>query len=372
MAGYLVQNQLEVSIFINDIEYPIGAINMLQSLHITTTVRGSVPMLSMQLVDAQRLMEQIGLKDGVPIRIVIKALGKNSKTYNFREFTHQRIQSGANYVYRIFGYWDVPIYWATSTAASKKGTSNDVISFIASQCGMKYDGTSSNDSQLWMPQNKLYRAWAKSVVEAGYVNDNSSMSLGLDLDNTLRYKDVNNLPAPEKSVIAYQLSKEAYTAVDFQITTSSGFNNALTGYQNMRYAQSSTADTTQEQIQNLVFKADVKSPLYNVSLKDKIGRGAVRFGPIDCGNVHTKYERAKYQNVRYANLFNLGLDLLMTMPTDIKLLEQINFSVQKEDTSIDTATSGIYTVTGHSIYIEAATYAERIGIVRHGTNEKPS
>lgn len=370
MAGYLVNGQLEVSIFINDTEYPLSAINLLQSLHITITARGDIAMLSMQITDAQRLMEAIGLKDGSPIRVVVKAQNKNSKTYNFRAYTYKRFQSGANYVYRIFGYWDAPAYWATSTAAAINGTSNDVLSQIASKCGLKYDGTSTNDSQLWLPQNKIYRTWARSIAKAGYIDDTSCMVRAFDLDGTLRYKNVNNLPEPTKSVVAYQYAKDAYTAVDFSESTESGFNNMLTGYQNMRYMQSSIEEQTQEQIQNLTFKADVKSPLYNTDLKSQIARGAVRFGPIDCGNVHSKYERATYQNVRYSNLFNLGLDLLITMPTDIQVLEKLNFSLQKEDTSIDTATSGIYVVTSHAIYIEAATYAERVGITRHGTNEK--
>jgi hypothetical protein len=137
----------------------------------------------------------------------------------------------------------------------------------------------------------------------------------------------------------------------------------------MRYAQSSTG-ALQTQITDLSFTPDSKAPLYNTALKSDLGRGPVRFGPIDVGNVHAKYERASYQNVRYRNLFSLGLDLLIALPTDITLLEQINFSIQNEDTSQDTANSGVYAVTGHSLYIQGANYCEKVGIVRHGTNEK--
>lgn len=369
MSSYLVSGQIEVSVFINDTEYPLGALNLLHALHIATSVRYAMPMLTLQVTDSQRLMERIGLKDGVPIRIVIKAQGKDSKTYKFRNFNHTRQQDGASYVYRIYGIWDNPLYWNTSTAEGIQGTTNDVMSRIADKCGLTYDGTKTNDSQLWMPQNKLYRAWAAELCACAYVNDTSCLSLGLDLDGVLRFKDINNLPKAEKTIIAYQYKENAFTAVDFQVTTASGFNNALTGYQNMRFSQSSVEDQIQEEINSLTFKSDVKAPLFNTDLKNKIGRGAVRFGPIDSGNVHQKYERAKYQNVRYSNLFNLGLDVLVSMPTNIKLLEQINFSVQKEDTSIDAATSGIYTVSGHSIYVEAATYSEKVGLTRHGTNE---
>lgn len=369
MSGYLVSGQIEVSVFINDTEYPLGAINLLQALHICTTVRASVPLLSMRITDVQHLMERIGLQDGVPIRVVIKAQNKDSKTYNFRAFSHKKEQAGSSFVYQIYGVWDSPMYWTSTTAAGLEGTSNDVLQQIAQKCGLKYSGVSTGDSQVWLPQNKLYRMWAKDIAAAGYVNDMSCMALGLDLDNTLVYRNINKLDAATKTIVAYQYKKDAFTATDFELTTESGFNNAITGYQNMRYAQSSVADEIQQQIKSLTFKADVKAPLYNTELRDKVGRGAVRFGPIDCGNVHQNYEKAKYQNIRYANLFNLGIRAMVTTPTNIQLLEAINFSVQKENTDIDTANSGIYTVTGHSIYVEAATYAEQFGLARHGINE---
>ncbi len=91
MAGFLLQNQLEVSVFFNDIEYPLGSINLLNSLHITTTVRGSVPLLSMSINDVQHVMDKIGLQDGIPIRVVIKPNGKETRVYKFRKFSHKRV-----------------------------------------------------------------------------------------------------------------------------------------------------------------------------------------------------------------------------------------------------------------------------------------
>jgi hypothetical protein len=368
MTAFLLLNQLEVSVYLNDLEYPLGAVNLLNSMHIVTTARGSVPLLSMQITDVQGLMEVIGLKDGIPIRVVIKAIGKNATTYNFLLFTSRKEQSGGSYTYTIFGYWKAPLYWNSSTSTPIKGTSDDALSQIADACGLDYDGTDTGDSQLWLPQNKLYRAWAKAIAGAGYVDDTSCMALAVDLDNTLVYKNLNDLDAPTKSIVAYQYSKQSYTAVDFKSKTVSGFNNAVTGYNNMRYVQSTVGDDTQTSIENLTFTPDVTSPLYNQDLKDQMARGAVRFGPIDVGNVHEQYEKALYQNLRYMNLFNFGLDALLQMPTEIGMFEQIDFSVQKEDTSVDKINSGTYTVAARALYIQGATYNELIGLVRHGTN----
>ncbi len=367
--GYSLTDRLEIAVFINDKEYPLGSVNLLNALHITTTVRGSLPLLTMAINDVEHIFDRLSLQDGIPIRVVIKPNGQETRTYRFRKFNHKRDMNGASYTWTIFGYWDAPAYWNTTTAAGIKGTSNDVLQQIANSCNLKFDGTATNDSQLWMPRNKAYRAFAKDIAQNGYVNAQSCMVLGVDLDATMRYKDVNNLPAPTKKIIAYQQAKDAVTAVDVTVNASSGFNNAMTGYQNMRYVQSSVDDELQTQLKDLQFTPDSKSPLYNTKLKDQLARGPVRFGPISCGNVHENYELASYQNTRYRNLFSMGLELLVTNISDFKLLEQINFSVQKEDLSQDVLNSGIYTISGHSLYVQGANYFEKIGITRHGTNE---
>jgi len=232
---------------------------------------------------------------------------------------------------------------------------------------LKYDGISTNDAQLWMPQNKAYRMFAKDVANNGYVNDTSCTALCVDLDGTMRYKDVNNLPTATKQIIAYQYKQGYTTAIEVAISASSGFNNAVSGYQNMRVAQSTTG-TSQSTITDLSFTFDSKAPLYNQPLKTELKRGPVRFGPIDVGNVHDNYERASYQNTRYRNLFSMGLDLMLPVISDIQLLDQVNFSVQREDAEQDVSNSSAYTVTGHSIYIQGASYFEKLNIVRHGTN----
>lgn len=368
--GYLLNNRLEISVFINDKEYPLGDTNLLTALHIATSVRASVPVLTMEINDVQHVMDTIGLQDGIPIRVVIKPSGLATRIYNFRMFNHKRMQQGGSYTWRITGYLDAPLYWNATTSVGIQGTSDSVLKQIAAKCDLKYEGTATNDSQLWLPKNKAYRIFAKDVANSGYVDDTSCTQIGVDLDATLRYKDVNNLPAPTKKIVAYEYSQTAYTATEVAIAGNSGFNNALTGYQNMRYAQSAVGDELHTQINNLSFTPDSKAPLYNAGLKNKLGRGPVRFGPIDVGNVHNNYERASYQNMRYRNLFSLGLDLMLFQVTDFKLMEQFTFAVQNEDTGQDMANAGVYTITGHSIYVQGASYFEKLGVVRHGTNEK--
>lgn len=367
--SFIVNGQLEVSIFVADKEYPLQAINLLNWMHIATTVRQGLPTCGFQITDVQHVFDNIGLLDGTPIRIVIKPNGKDSQTYSFRKYNHTRAFTGDAYTWTIYGYWDAPLFWTGSSVRAIEGTTNNVLQEIASTCGLKYDGTSTNDSQIWVPRNRSYRAWAKDLVDHAWVNETSCMILCVDLDGTMRFKDLNALPPAKKKIQGYGYAEDALTAVDVQITAASGLNNALSGYQNMRVAQSSIADETAQIIKDLRFTPDVKSPLYNQNLKDQLQRGAVRFGPIDAGNVHDNYEKASYQNLRYRNMFSFGLDALMVDSTEIKLAERVALSLQTESTSQDAPNSGSYTVTGHAIYTQGANYSEKIGLARTGTNE---
>ena len=370
--GYLVNGQIEVSIFIADKEYPLGAINLLNWLHIATTVRHALPVCGFQITDVQHVFDKIGILDGTPLRIVVKSNGKDSRTYVFRKFNHKRVFSGEAYTWSIYGYWDAPLFWLASSVRAIEGTASNVLQEIASTCGLKYDGTSTNDSQIWVPRNRLYRSWAKDVADHSWVNDTSCMVLGVDLDGTLRLKDVNNLPEPKQKIVGYTYAKDAMTAADIQLNASSGLNNALSGYQNMRVSQSVTTDDIWTANKDLSFTPDVKSPHYNETLKQKLGRGAVRFGPIDAGNVHLNYEKAAYQNLRYRNMFSLGVDALMVDTTAVQLCERISLGLQTEATSQDTPNSGTYTITGRAIYLQGANYSEKLGLCRHGDNQTRS
>ncbi len=370
--GYLVQDRLEVSIYINDNEYPLDALSTLNWLHISTTFRHALPTVSMQISDVRHIFDTIGILDGTPLRVVIKPYGKDSKTYKFRKFNHKREFTGAFFTWTLYGYWDSPLYWTGSSVAALEGTANSVLQQIASTCSLAFDGVSTNDSQIWIPRNRSYKAWAKDIVNHAWINDTSCLVHGVDLDGTLRLKDFNNLPDPKIKIVAYTLADNAFTAIDVKANASSGLNNALTGYQNMRVSQTVIADSDDEvhdAISDLNWTPDVKTPHYNMDLKKQLGRGAVRFAPIDAGNLHDNYDKADYQNTRYRNLFSFGMEALMMDCMDVQLGQKVSLAIQDESTGQDTPNSGTYTVTGHGLYLQAANYSELLGLARHGTNE---
>lgn len=367
--AYIIQDRIEISIFIDDNEYPLGDTNQLNFLHISQQATTFFPTCCFQVVDNARIMDRIGLQDGIPIRIVIKSGQKNMQTYQFR-MRHVDKQTGNPIpTYTIDGYYDSPAWYSGTTNRNIRGTANDVLQQIATACGLKYEGTVTNDSMLWTPQNANWRQFAKDVALNAYVDDTSCMCVVLDLDGTIRFKDINNLGPGKLKILAYQYAEDAITAIANKNITSSGFNNAISGYWNTRVSQSVTADATHTTIDQLQFKSDSRSPLFNTAVKQQAQRGAVRFSPIDVGNNHPNYEKASYQNMRYRNLYSMSQQLLIVQPTQFKMFDRIVFSVQKEDQSQDVSASGSYTVSGRAIMIQGANYGEKLIVTRHGTNE---
>lgn len=369
--GYLVGGRIEVSIYIGDVEYPLEAINLLNWLHIATTTRHSLPVLGFQVDDVRHSIDTVGMLDGAPLRVVIKPNGKDSRTYKFRKFNSTRVFTGECWRWTVYGYWDAPLYWAGASVRAIEGTASNVLQEIADVCGLQYEGMNTNDAQIWVPRNRTYRTWVKDIVSHSWSSERSCMVSGVDLDGTLRLLNFNDLPESQVDIIAYTYSENALTASDLQVNASSGLNNALTGYNSMRVVQSVTADETQKAINELKVTPDVKNIHFNRELKAKLERGAVRFSPIDAGNSHDNYERASYQNMRYSNLFSYGIDALMVDVTSVRLGDRVNLAVQTETLKQDVPNSGVYTVTGHAIYVQGANYSEKLGMCRHGDNEVP-
>lgn len=372
--GYIVPGRVEVSLFFSDaeVEYPLEAANVLNFLHIGTSFRFGLPSIHFSVTDQSRILSNTNLlQDGAPIRVVIKALNSNkSRVYRFRLFKMKKTPALSGTTIEVDGYWDSPKYWLTSTSTGIRGTSNSVISEIAEMCGLRYEGVTTSDDQLWMPQNRTYCEFARAIAKHGWINNESFMQIGMDLSGVLHYKNLNAHSSQEVYEIVQGTYEEGkITSVSFDEKSSSGFNNRQTGYWNTRYQQSAVIpETTSITHKELVFRADSRSPLYSDHLKNESARGRQLYSPIDCGNVHESYELAEYQNLRYANLMNMGVDILTQFPTDLDISNVFNFVVRQEDNEIDNVGSGLYTCSSKALVIQGPNYFEKFEGYRHGTN----
>jgi len=366
--GYVLQNRLEVQIFINGTEYPLDpGTNTLNFLHLGCSAQGRLPTCHFMVTDTVKSLDQVFLQDGIPLQINLKAYGGQTQTYNFRLFHKKKDFNGAAFVYEVDGYWAAPIYWAGTSAAGIQGTSGEVLTQIAAKCGLKYNGVTTSDSQLWMQRNRNYAEFSKSVAQHGFITEQSYTVSGVDLTGTLIYVDANNLPAPTIQLVAYQIQQGMYTVSDYKATTRSGLNNNLTGYNNVRFTQSQTGTAMSTPNSDIQFTPNTTAPLFNTTVKTQAARGGQTYGPIDVGNVHSNYERAKYQNMRYANLYSMTAEFITLMPTPLTLFNQFTFSLETENQKLDPAYSGNYITSAKAIYVQGTSYCEKVVGARTGT-----
>jgi hypothetical protein len=363
---YSVQGRIEVSVFINGTEFPLDAFNTLNYLQIAWTTRTILPTFRLGLFDARHVLDTLELQDGIPITIVIKALGMDSTTFNFRKYDHTKTFNGTGFTYDMDGYLDFPKFWTGTSLAGFRGTSSDALASIASQCGMKFSGISTSDSQLWMPRNRTFGEWAYAIKKRGFSTTNSYLELGVNPDGTMLYRDITQLPPPQKTIVLGQLEKGSMTAMDYMPRANSGLNNKMTGYQNSRYEQSIVAPSLNTPHTEVSVAVDVTSPLFNKTVQGLVQRGYQSYGGIDVGNTHENYERATYQNIRIGNAYSLDVDFLMQSPTNLSLFDTFVFSVDQEKNKQDAAFAGTYTTVGRSLLISGAQYAEKVWGSRMG------
>ncbi|MNK97987.1 hypothetical protein D3C87_1183380 [compost metagenome] len=370
MSSYIIQDRIEVSIFLNGVSYPVQAINNINFIKMDCMVGSLLPTCHFSITDQSELILNNKLiQDGTTVSFVIKALGTpHSRTYNFRVFKFRQEKSTMGTKWEADGYWDAPLYWLGTSSEGVRGTSSFVLSDLAARCGLKFEGDVSADPQLWMPQNRTYGEWVREIVKRGYLNDQSLMISGVDLTGTLRYLDFNKDSTSVLKMVYGMYKSEETPVQDFGPSSNSGFNNKLTGYSNNRRAQSVLGTADQIAHNTVEFKPDSREPLFNMNLKEKQQRGYQQFSPIDFGNVHESYERARYQNMRYANLYSLVVDFMTSSFTGLNLFDTFTFATRQEGGKVDNQYSGKYKVTAVNITIQGANYAEYIEGTRHGTN----
>ena len=366
--GYILQNNIEVTILINGAEYYLESMNQLQFMHIGMSTKLNVPTCHFAVQDVSHYFDIVNLQDGVAITISIRPLSGNTQSYNFRKFNHKKRFNGQCFEYEIDGYLDVPLYWSQTSLAGIQGTSDDALGQIASTVGLNYDGVTTADPQVWFPRSKTYCEFVRSITNHGYSSSESYMVSGVDWLGNLIYRDVMNLPASRTTIVLGQIQSGAWVATDYHPVTSSGLTNKMQGYQHTRYDQSLVSDTLSQAYSEVSVTPDVKSPLFNSQLASQITAGYKSFGGIDVGNTHQSYEQAFYQNQRYASLFSMAVEFQMYTPTTYTLFDRFTFSVDTESQKADTPYAGDYTVAAKAWYIQGGWFAEKILGVRQGTN----
>lgn len=375
---FKIQDQISVGLKINGVEYPLEAASF-ERIQVFNTVSTFLPTINIILSDQHNLfVNNITLGDGALLEL---SLGINQmNTYRFRVFNYKMPPSNGVTMVKIVGYLDVPRLLFDAAVRSYRGTSDSVLRSIATELGLGYKGTPTNDSQTWIPQNEKLSKFLHSVVRHGYINDRSCMQWFIDPSGTMHYVDVNNLKYQDTSspipvLITGQPSKAGeYRVVDMTPNNKAGMFNTIGGYAKTMIEQGVNIDDSKQSKVKLTRIANTL--LQSTDIKKGLLAAALQFMPINSGNVHDNYAKAEYQNMRISQLFNMSVSALVDSHTGISLLNPISFKGQtvagNSQPQYNQTISGSYFVSCKTIHLTPYVYMEKFELLRDGIDADPS
>lgn len=365
---YAVQDRLAIQILFEGKEFPFNRMNSLGYLHIAASAKLSVPMLDMQVMDTIGWVSKNNvLFDGAKIEVVISSKGSPGYTYSFRLNSFKEDRAGDTTTYHIDGYLDAAKYWSGSQRDSITGTPSEVLRTIASACGLKQDIDGTTNSQTWFSRNQKYHEWAREVGDSGYASDQSCMVLALDLDGTLRYKNVGSTSTANKIVSLVQPVRNTIHAPVFMPRVTSGVANMVSGYRSNLVQQNPLSEQLYRIHQRVEFQNDEQGSLMvNGNVSSAVERGLVMFAPINPGNVGEEFERGRYQNKRVGFLYSVGLDVLTPDVTELPLLATVDVTSPVDERTKMYA--GRYRVVTRTLFVKGADYYEKLELSRKTLN----
>ena len=373
---YELKNRVYVAIYFNGREFPFSEVNTVDFIHLGASVNRSMPHAVLSLTDGSHWLSSNGFTaDGTQVSVIVgPGADGTQKTYRFRvASSHTQPSSTQSPVVRIEGLLDAPKFLNSSGTAPIEGSSSSVLSQVAKECGLEYEGVGTSDSQVWYPTGSKMFQFVRDVASCGYATDTSCMMVALDFDGVLRYRDVSSMEASGKSFALKDLEgRNGLPIVSYRPLVESGSANQRSGYGMSYFEQDLVADSLNTR--NISIGAGVNDggDLYvNGDIRSAVGDGTVRHAPIRVGNTSDHAERGRYQNMRGASLFTSTLEVSTLGVTDVHLLDtvHVNAAVAAEADPTARRFEGSYRVLGKIVFVTNAAYAEKLTLSRRTSNE---
>ncbi len=207
------------------------------------------------------------------------------------------------------------------------GPSTQVISKIANILNMKYQtNDSSNDSMTWLPGRATWSKFVSNISKHAYTDESSVFSHAVTTSNTLMYMNLQKLFAAKKYKSVFyrgaapqDTSEPSFEIYDYHAENNSGFLNHFYGY-GMRQGQ--TSGTGVANINTNVNASYLTGSNLDVNKsvsKSLSNRTRIQLSPIDCGNSHNNFIKAKHQNSRLKSTYAQTLYGMFTQDTQSNL-----------------------------------------------------
>lgn len=334
----------------------------------------AVPALDLVLQDNVGVRgNKIKLEDGTALKISFYKNG-NPETFRFRLMRMDPLPGG---LLRIIAWGDEIEWFLQTTSTCYTGSSSEVVSQLAAECGLKSDVDATTDNQKWLGMRRKRYVFARAMAWHGYANPDSIMRL-VYAPGRLRYRDINRcIEAEPRAVFDPTMRARnncpTYLLADNRALARTGAGNLSGGYASaMQESESLAADykTSYDKVQ---LPSDYK-PQRNTEVANRAGTGTLNISRARSSNTHANYNRASYQNKRGMLLWDQRMRILTIQQTRLDPLDCVMVYPSRLPTRANgeaptTAEDGKYLIDARVIQIRGNRYAEMLTALRSGINQ---
>jgi hypothetical protein len=365
------------------------SMNMIENIWIMEGFGMGLPTMKLSLYDEKEtLSRDLNLKEGTTISIRLGKTADTAPEMKFRVFGWGRPRNSSGKVIHVACILDAPKFGAGSMTESFDGHSANVMQQIAERSSLRYEGPggATKDTQVWLNVSQTRMSFSEDVAMRGYISDESCMARIVRMDGTLVYKDLMAVLKEEpKNTLVHNKDGAGASgkSVDVRAAKDRSYSGLFSHYINYGHKLFGHDFGSDDGAQFSIESMDITAPgaagvPVNMEVAAELKeRGArVTYSGLDPGtgpdegfNVHEKYERAYYQNVRLLSMFSESVIALSDTATEIQSFQSIDYQqgVGAKGPSAPTPNdiAGRYIVGGKTIMVKGGKkYAELFYLYR--------
>lgn len=371
-----IENRIYCELDIESTDIP-PTNNLFDKIVLSEGLANPVPTLTLQLYDQSgHLSEDFALVDGSKISITLgRTEDAKTSARHFRVMSNQTGETSSGHILGVKCLYDCPSFSQGAYVESYKGSSSNVLQQVASKAGLKFEGTSTSDDQVWINMGETRIGFTDLIAMHGYASASSCMARTVTSNGVLRYKNLFEELDKKEKVTFYQNRGPSNNSTEFGVRETrnlsvSGITNSWINYGLVTHEHSLDGKMKKH--------GSVKAPKFgqnlpiNSDVKGSMEQSRIEYaGVFDSGNQHAKYHEAYYQNLRFLNLFSERYALIVEDWTDLSVMDPVRLEhvdIAQEDVK---RTSGKFLVIGKETMIKnGVRYAEMIIIARPYVNTK--
>jgi hypothetical protein len=371
-----VGNQVYVAIKVNGELIPLTG-GQLQSLTITEACNQFLPTIEMELIDQSGLLSSdAGVRDGSIISVAL-ARDQHEIGSSWRDFLcfprrYRPLQVG--FLVKIVGYLNFPKYLIGGSYGCFDASASDVAKSTAINCGLKAKVDSSNDKMVWIQTGQTNAKFVREVALHAWSDNNSAFITAVNRDGELLFYDISrqrsknpkwNFQCVSDPVNVIDNENVIWVSEDdygaefhsdlFNITAGYGLVQRYHDFKSGVSKFEGTGGYTPHTDKLMVSK-DIEGARFS-------------YGDEDIGNVHSKYNLARIQNLRNRALYSTCVPCIGIMPKQVSLMDRVQFSyLDRSKDRLGNVLDGAYFVERIVQTIGPSVYMIKYGLIREGIN----